>query len=101
MEQRQDKLSIVFMRHGRSRADDENVHEGWYDSPLTDKGRSQAEARGQYFRERQYDFVCIITSPFLRAHETARIIGQILSVPVETDPDWKEMNNGPLAGLSR
>ena len=27
------------MRHGRSRADDEMVHEGRYDSPLTDIGR--------------------------------------------------------------
>ena len=29
------------MRHGRSRADDELVHEGRYDSPLTDVGRAR------------------------------------------------------------
>ena len=31
-------IKIMFMRHGRSRADDENVIEGRYDAPLTDGG---------------------------------------------------------------
>ena len=35
-------LKLTFLRHGRSLADDENVHEGSYDSPLTDVGFSQA-----------------------------------------------------------
>jgi 2,3-bisphosphoglycerate-dependent phosphoglycerate mutase len=30
-----DRISVTFLRHGRSRADDEKVHEGHYDSPLT------------------------------------------------------------------
>ena len=33
------------MRHGRSRADDELVHEGRYDSPLTDVGRTLGARR--------------------------------------------------------
>jgi len=39
------KIFITFMRHGRSRADDENVHEGRYDSPLTEIGRAQIRQR--------------------------------------------------------
>ncbi len=41
-------IGLTLIRHGRSRADDEGVHEGRYDSPLTDTGRAQAEKRGQY-----------------------------------------------------
>lgn len=47
-----DEVLVYFMRHGRSRADDEGVHEGWQDSPLTDIGRAQVRARGEFWRER-------------------------------------------------
>ena len=39
-------MQITLMRHGRSRADDEMVHEGRYDAPLTDIGRAQVRLRG-------------------------------------------------------
>lgn len=93
------EIHLTLMRHGRSRADDEEVHEGRYDSPLTETGRSQVKARAQDFLARGFHFDTIIASTLVRAHETANIIGQALSAPVETDPDWMEFNNGPLAGL--
>ncbi len=94
-------IQITLMRHARSRADDENVHEGRYDSPLTDVGREQVRARAAFFAARGYKPDAIIASSLARADETARIIGAALGVSVETDPDWMEFNNGPLAGLSR
>lgn len=90
---------FTFLRHGRSRADDENVHEGRYDSPLTEVGRAQVQARAQEFVQQHVHFDAIIASPLQRAHETAAMIGQALNVPVETDPDWMERDNGPLAGM--
>ncbi len=93
------KIHITLLRHGRSRADDEGVHEGRYDSPLTETGRNQAQARAREFIERKIRFDRIISSTLIRAHETAEVIGQAMSIPVETDPDWMEFNNGPLAGL--
>ncbi|WKZ39681.1 MAG: histidine phosphatase family protein [Anaerolineales bacterium] len=94
-----DEIHITLLRHGRSRADDEQVHEGRYDSPLTETGRSQAQARAQDFLTRGFQFDAIVASTLIRAHETADIIGAALKVPVETDPDWMEFDNGPLAGL--
>lgn len=94
-----EKLQITFMRHGRSRADDEGVHEGRYDSPLTAVGQAQAHERAQEFQANQIGFDVIISSTLQRARDTAGIIGQALGVPVETDSDWMEMDNGPLAGL--
>ena len=94
-----EEILITFLRHGRSRADDEKVHEGRYDSPLTDTGRSQVQARAQDFLSRRFHFDAIVSSPLQRAYETATIIGQALHIPVETDTNWMEMDNGPLAGL--
>lgn len=70
------------MRHGRSRADDEAVHEGRYDSPLTEVGRAQAVRRAEEFVRLQ--------------HPVARIIAS----PVELDDGWMERDNGPLAGMA-
>ena len=92
-------IKIMFMRHGRSRADDENVIEGRYDAPLTDVGREQAEARAQELKAREIKFDRIIASPLKRACETAQIAGNILGVSVEFDEDWMEKDNGPIAGL--
>ena len=92
-------IHITLMRHGRSRADDEGVHEGRYDSPLTETGISQAQTRAEEFLRREFKFDKIIASTLIRAQETANIIGKALNTPVETDPDWMEFNNGPLAGL--
>jgi broad specificity phosphatase PhoE len=38
-------LELTLLRHGRSRADDEQVHDGRYDSPLTALGIEQAGRR--------------------------------------------------------
>ena len=48
-------VKITFMRHGRSRADDEEVQEGRYDSPLTEAGRDQARARAEELKLRGID----------------------------------------------
>ena len=93
-------IEITFMWHGRSRADDENVIEGRYDSPLTETGRDQARARGEELKTRGMGFDAIVASSLVRASETAEIVGEILDVDVEIDADWMEMDNGPVAGMS-
>ncbi|MDO9084679.1 MAG: histidine phosphatase family protein [Anaerolineaceae bacterium] len=95
----ENKITVTLLRHGRSRADDEGVHEGRYDSPLTEVGRAQVHSRAQDFLQRGFQFDLIIASTLLRANETARIIATELGVTVENDPDWMEWDNGPLAGL--
>jgi 2,3-bisphosphoglycerate-dependent phosphoglycerate mutase len=96
-----EEINITFLRHGRSSADDEEVHEGRYDSLLTTIGRVQAQARANDFLAHDLHFDLIISSPLRRAFETAQIIGRTLNISIETDSDWMEMDNGPLAGLPR
>lgn len=93
-------MEIYFLRHGRSKADDEKRFEGRYDSPLTDVGRKQANRRAINWKNENLKFHKIITSPLKRALETAQIIGDVLECEVEEDNDWMEMNNGQLAGLT-
>jgi 2,3-bisphosphoglycerate-dependent phosphoglycerate mutase len=92
------KLYITFMRHGRSRADDEQVCEGRYDSPLTEVGRDQVNRRARQWLEAGVKFDQIVASTLARARESAEIVGHVVGAPVELDPDWMEMDNGPLAG---
>ena len=92
-------IHITLMRHGRSRADDERVHEGRYDSPLTDVGRAQVRSRAEEWKRSGVTFDLIFASTLIRAAESAQIVGETLNVPVEHDPDWMELDNGPLAGL--
>jgi 2,3-bisphosphoglycerate-dependent phosphoglycerate mutase len=93
-------IFITFLRHGRSRADDEGVYEGRYDSPLTDVGISQVKLRAEEWKSQGINFDRIITSPLQRANQTARIISSVLGSEMESELDWMEFNNGPLAGLS-
>lgn len=92
-------IHVVLMRHGRSGADDENVHEGRYDSPLTEVGLEQARLRVKDLREKNLTFNAIISSTLQRARATAQVIAEAYRLQVEPDAAWMEMDNGPLAGL--
>jgi 2,3-bisphosphoglycerate-dependent phosphoglycerate mutase len=93
------EIHLTFMRHGRSRADDEEVHEGRYDSPLTEVGRAQVQARANLWKEQGVAYDLIIASPLCRARESAEIIVETLGSPLEVNPDWMEFDNGHLAGM--
>lgn len=94
-------LHLTLLRHGRSRADDEGVHEGRYDSPLTEVGVAQARALAAHWRAHPPGFGRVVCSDLLRASETARIVGTALDLTPEPSSLWREWDNGPLAGMSR
>ena len=91
---------LVLLRHGRSRADDEGVHEGRYDSPLTDVGRDQATRLAQHWRETGVRFDRVVCSSLVRARETAEIVATALGVDVEVSDLWMERDNRD-AGVAR
>ncbi|QFP78197.1 histidine phosphatase family protein [Deinococcus sp. AJ005] len=94
-------MHLTLLRHGRSRADDEDVHEGRYDSPLTEAGRAQAQALAAYWAAHPPEFDRAYCSTLARAHETARIVTDLLAVPLTPSDLLREWDNGPLAGLAR
>jgi 2,3-bisphosphoglycerate-dependent phosphoglycerate mutase len=91
---------LTFLRHGESVGNMENRFQGHADFPLTETGRAQARALAERWQAEERCFDRAFSSPLLRARETAEIICTALNVSLELDPDWMEIDNGLLAGLS-
>jgi 2,3-bisphosphoglycerate-dependent phosphoglycerate mutase len=91
---------ITFLRHGESVGNLENRFQGHADFPLTGTGRAQAHALAERWQAEGRTFDQVFSSPLSRARETAEIVCATLSAPLELDPEWMEINNGLLAGLS-
>ena len=93
-------MKLLIIRHGESEADILNVHEGRADFNLTDKGHSQAQAMADYV-SKNYCIDKIYASPLKRAVQTATHLSEATAIPVTTDENLMEFNNGLIAGLSR
>ena len=91
---------VTFLRHGESVGNAEDRFQGHADFPLTEKGRNQARSLADRWQVEGVTFDQCIASPLLRACQTAEIICTTLKVPLEVDPDWMEINNGLVSGLT-
>lgn len=96
---RSESYFVTFLRHGESVGNQENRFQGQADFPLTDQGREQARVLAEHWRAEGLAFDLCLSSPLLRARETAEIVTAALNVPLEPDPLWMEMDNGRMAGL--
>ncbi len=94
-------FNFTFLRHGESVGNVEERFQGQADFPLTDKGRTQAHVLAERWLTLGVKFDLAITSPLIRARETAQIVADVLNVPVEEDPIWMERDNGAMSGLTR
>ncbi|UOQ86582.1 histidine phosphatase family protein [Gracilibacillus salinarum] len=92
-------MAIYLVRHAK---DDESFRGGWSQKGLINEGIQQATKIGKYLHENQKHFQIdrIISSDLTRARETAANIVESLPLPVEHAEEWREMNNGDLAGIS-
>ncbi len=92
---------FVFLRHGESVGNLENRFQGHADYPLTNLGRTQARSLAKRWKKEGRTFTRAVSSPLLRARETAEIVCKSLEIPLEFDPDWKEIDSGLLSGLQQ
>ncbi|RNF02949.1 phosphoglycerate mutase protein [Trypanosoma conorhini] len=90
--------TVHVCRHGQDEDNLEGLLNGRRDRPLTQLGREQATALAQRIKEGGKSYNAILASPLQRANETARIIGGVLSVKVETDNELVERDFGVLTG---
>ena len=87
---------LIFVRHGQSAANFERVFAGHTDVPLTDLGRAQAAAAGEYLRRFRVDVA--YASDLRRAYDTAAIIAAYHALTPIPDPAFREIYAGDWEG---
>lgn len=90
-------MNCYLVRHGK---DDDSVRGGWSDAPLTEQGIEQVKALANDLAlNSQMNIVQIFSSDLFRAKQTAEIISKKIDVPVVYLPQFRETDNGVLAGM--
>jgi broad specificity phosphatase PhoE len=92
-------MKLLLVRHGESAANAEGRLQGQFDSPLSDRGRVQAQAVAHRLGRELREPAAIYTSDLSRASETAEIISEQLELPVVLDPRLREYDFGVLNGI--
>ena len=85
-----------LIRHGK---DDDTVRGGWSSIGLTEYGVEQVHKLGAQLQEMELGVDLIYASDLQRAKETAEIIAEYLGASIEYRPEFRETNNGNLAGM--
>ena len=91
------RLHVV--RHGETESSARHAYSGQADIPLTDTGREQARLAAERLSGAGVDG--IVSSPLVRASDTARAIAEATGAEVEIDQRLIEVDYGPLEGLDR
>jgi len=92
-------MKIFLVRHGM---DEDGYRGGWSNRGLVDQGVLQSKklAAHLYIHPAQYGIHTILSSDLARAIETTSEIEQILKIKTLYSEEWREMNNGILAGMA-
>jgi broad specificity phosphatase PhoE len=91
---------LTLVRHGETSANLDGVWHGSIDTPLTERGRRQAERLASCLAEQHADATALYSSPLVRARDTANAIAARLGLPLRIDADLSEYDLGSWEGLS-
>ena len=100
-------MEIYLARHGQNEDNVQGILNGHRDLPLTDLGREQAREAGSNIVEHNLTFDSVLTSPLLRARETAEIIAAAAKLPLPQvhplliERDFGVMTGRPAADIKR
>ena len=85
------------MRHGATEWNHTKRAQGQADIALNDAGREQADSIAQELAD--LDIVAVYSSDLSRARDTAEPIARTHGLEVESDPDFREIDQGEWEGL--
>lgn len=95
-------MKIWFVRHGEAMDDIRDEYGGWHDPELSEKGLMQASEAAVRLRESGVEVTKILSSPLLRAMQTAEPFSNEFGVPIEKCVYLKERNTyGLLCGVNK
>ncbi|MCL2406421.1 MAG: histidine phosphatase family protein [Defluviitaleaceae bacterium] len=91
-------MTFYLIRHGQ---DDETIRGGWSNAGLNEEGKLQAIALSNYIGKNQDKLRIekLFSSDLPRAAETAAPISSALNLEIGFLPEFRETNNGLLAGM--
>ncbi|WP_246624501.1 histidine phosphatase family protein, partial [Streptomonospora nanhaiensis] len=89
---------LVLLRHGETPLSTERRFAGVGDIALTETGHAQARAAARHLAGSGIDV--IVASPLRRTRDTAAPIAAELGLPVEEDPDLRELDFGAWEGMT-
>ncbi len=87
-------MDIIFMRHGKTLANENGLLAGVSDIPLSSKGIMEAEETAGLLREKK--FQSVYCSPLKRASQTA----ELMDLKCNYDQRLMEMNFGIFEGMT-
>lgn len=90
---------FFFIRHGETDWNVKRLMQGATDIRLNDNGRAQAKAAQDFIN--RAGITHIISSPLLRAFETAQILNEAAGLPLHTDAGLVERSFGIYEGRPR
>lgn len=90
------KQQLILVRHGETLHNAAGIAQGWQDSELSDRGRSQVQKLAK--RLVSYGVDALYSSPLNRARATAQAISDEIGLPITILDDLREMNYGAWEG---
>lgn len=88
--------TFYLVRHGESEANAARRFAGQSDSPLTERGRRQAEAVARELAKVRFDKV--VSSDLSRTRDTAAVIAKAQGIDLEIVPELREIDVGDKTG---
>jgi broad specificity phosphatase PhoE len=91
-------MEIILVRHAK---DEDGFRGGWSHRGLIEEGFEQSRLLGQYLKNNKalYNIETIISSDLNRALQTANEVAKDLNLSITKSIEWRETNNGELAGM--
>ena len=89
---------VLLIRHGQSEGNAERRFGGHTATPLSARGRKQAQATAQALKDDQ--LTAIYSSDLARAVETARPLARLTGLPIDTTEAFRERSVGVMEGLT-
>ena len=94
-------MILAMVRHGETDYNKQRLIQGRIDNVLNETGKQQAHTLGAFLKSKNETFDVLLTSPLLRAKETAQILGGHLDLNISNETEaFLERDFGPFEGKS-
>lgn len=94
-------MQLVVMRHGQTPANAEGRYQGALDIALSDTGVAQISAQAKMLVLAHAPFQQLLSSPLLRARQSAALVADELALPVTLAPAFRDRHVGVFEGLTQ